>query len=236
MLVCRIGNQICSAGCSWAVPACALSIRGWQPGACCQVVLRRCTGFAYCLQENIRRNFGMPQPNGYRKAMRFMRHANKFGLPIVTFVDTPGAYAGKSAEELGQVSNCTRGCNRGWQLHMWPGGGSAPTEVSVGPRWSLAVPAQEVETSHVLVAALQPTSCLHLLEVPGARRLVNTCALMNNICCGAQVTVLCWAAAHLAAAECNSWCHTHKHFAVALTGLHGWLRCAVVCVCVACPG
>ena len=45
----------------------------------------------------------MPQPNGYRKAMRFMRHANKFGLPIVTFVDTPGAYAGKTAEELGQV-------------------------------------------------------------------------------------------------------------------------------------
>lgn len=57
------------------------------------------------LQENVRRNFGMPQPNGYRKAMRFMRHANKFGLPIITFVDTPGAYAGKSAEELGQVSS-----------------------------------------------------------------------------------------------------------------------------------
>jgi acetyl-CoA carboxylase carboxyl transferase subunit alpha len=53
-------------------------------------------------KENIRRNFGMPQPNGYRKAMRFMRHANKFGLPIITLVDTPGAYAGKTAEELGQ--------------------------------------------------------------------------------------------------------------------------------------
>lgn len=59
------------------------------------------------LQENIRRNFGMPQPNGYRKAMRFMRHANKFGLPIVTFVDTPGAYAGRTAEELGQVGEGT---------------------------------------------------------------------------------------------------------------------------------
>lgn len=53
-------------------------------------------------KENIRRNFGMPQPNGYRKALRFMRHADKFGLPIITFVDTPGAYAGKNAEELGQ--------------------------------------------------------------------------------------------------------------------------------------
>ena len=54
-------------------------------------------------QENIHRNFGMPQPNGYRKALRFMRHADKFGFPIITFVDTPGAYAGKNAEELGQV-------------------------------------------------------------------------------------------------------------------------------------
>lgn len=53
-------------------------------------------------KENIKRNFGMPQPNGYRKALRFMRHADKFGIPIITFVDTPGAYAGKTAEELGQ--------------------------------------------------------------------------------------------------------------------------------------
>ncbi|BDA44272.1 Acetyl-coenzyme A carboxylase carboxyl transferase subunit [Coccomyxa sp. Obi] len=53
-------------------------------------------------KENIYRNFGMPQPNGYRKALRFMRHADHFGFPIVTFVDTPGAYAGKNAEELGQ--------------------------------------------------------------------------------------------------------------------------------------
>ena len=55
------------------------------------------------VQENIHRNFGMPQPNGYRKALRFMRHADHFGFPIITFVDTPGAFAGKLAEELGQV-------------------------------------------------------------------------------------------------------------------------------------
>lgn len=64
-------------------------------------------------KENIYRNFGMPQPNGYRKALRFMRHADKFGFPILTFVDTPGAYAGKTAEELGQVR--ARVCNRGVQ-------------------------------------------------------------------------------------------------------------------------
>ena len=55
------------------------------------------------LQENIHRNFGMPQPNGYRKALRFMKHADHFGFPILTFVDTPGAFAGKAAEEQGQV-------------------------------------------------------------------------------------------------------------------------------------
>lgn len=53
-------------------------------------------------KENVQRNFGMPQPNGFRKALRFMQHANKFGMPIVTFVDTPGANPSAKAEELGQ--------------------------------------------------------------------------------------------------------------------------------------
>eukprot|EP00244_Chara_vulgaris_P013269 TRINITY_DN745_c0_g2_i2.p1 TRINITY_DN745_c0_g2~~TRINITY_DN745_c0_g2_i2.p1 ORF type:complete len:541 (-),score=133.81 TRINITY_DN745_c0_g2_i2:1048-2670(-) len=53
-------------------------------------------------KENIHRNFGMPTPNGYRKALRLMRHAANHGFPILTFIDTPGAYAGVSAEELGQ--------------------------------------------------------------------------------------------------------------------------------------
>ena len=44
----------------------------------------------------------MPFPNGYKKAIRFMRHANKYGFPIVTFIDTPGAFASKEAEERGQ--------------------------------------------------------------------------------------------------------------------------------------
>jgi acetyl-CoA carboxylase carboxyl transferase subunit beta len=48
------------------------------------------------------RNFGMPQPEGYRKALRLMRYAAKFGMPLVTFVDTPGAYPGVGAEERGQ--------------------------------------------------------------------------------------------------------------------------------------
>jgi acetyl-CoA carboxylase carboxyl transferase subunit alpha len=54
-------------------------------------------------RENIRRNFGMPNPEGYRKAHRLMRMAAKFKLPIVTLIDTPGAYPGLGAEERGQA-------------------------------------------------------------------------------------------------------------------------------------
>jgi acetyl-CoA carboxylase carboxyl transferase subunit alpha len=53
-------------------------------------------------KENVARNFGMASPGGYRKAMRLMEHADRFRLPILSFIDTPGAYAGVSAEELGQ--------------------------------------------------------------------------------------------------------------------------------------
>ena len=55
-------------------------------------------------KENLEYNFGMPQPQGYRKALRLMKHADKFNMPIVTIIDTPGAYPGISAEETGQGS------------------------------------------------------------------------------------------------------------------------------------
>ena len=53
-------------------------------------------------RENLRRNFGMPHPEGYRKSLRLMKLGENFGLPIVTFIDTPGAYPGIGAEERGQ--------------------------------------------------------------------------------------------------------------------------------------
>jgi acetyl-CoA carboxylase carboxyl transferase subunit alpha len=53
-------------------------------------------------KENIRRNFGMPHPEGYRKALRLMKQAEKFNRPIITFIDTKGAFPGKAAEERGQ--------------------------------------------------------------------------------------------------------------------------------------
>lgn len=56
------------------------------------------------LEENLEYRFGMPNPEGYRKALRLMQQAEKFNQPIITFVDTPGAYPGKEAEERGQAS------------------------------------------------------------------------------------------------------------------------------------
>ena len=59
-------------------------------------------------KEKIKRNFGMPRPEGYRKALRLMKMAERFGLPIVTFIDTPGAYPGIDAEERGQSEAIAR--------------------------------------------------------------------------------------------------------------------------------
>jgi acetyl-CoA carboxylase carboxyl transferase subunit alpha len=59
-------------------------------------------------KEKVARNFGMPRPEGYRKALRIMKMAERFGLPIITFIDTPGAYPGIGAEERGQSEAIAR--------------------------------------------------------------------------------------------------------------------------------
>ena len=56
------------------------------------------------INENMEFNFGMPEPEGYRKALRLMKQAEKFGRPVITFIDTPGAYPGLEAEEHGQAN------------------------------------------------------------------------------------------------------------------------------------
>jgi acetyl-CoA carboxylase carboxyl transferase subunit alpha len=60
------------------------------------------------MKENLRRNFGMPHPEGYRKSLRLMQLAEKFGHPVVTLIDTPGAYPGIGAEERGQAEAIAR--------------------------------------------------------------------------------------------------------------------------------
>lgn len=68
-------------------------------GQCCMVIGHQ---KGRDTKEKIRRNFGMPRPEGYRKALRLMRLAEKFEIPVFTFIDTPGAYPGIDAEERGQ--------------------------------------------------------------------------------------------------------------------------------------
>ena len=69
-------------------------------------------------KEKIYRNFGMPKPEGYRKALRLMKLAEKFHLPIITFIDTPGAYPGIGAEERGQSEAIGRNLYEMSDLHV----------------------------------------------------------------------------------------------------------------------
>ncbi|MBU0687645.1 MAG: acetyl-CoA carboxylase carboxyltransferase subunit alpha [Candidatus Margulisbacteria bacterium] len=69
-------------------------------------------------KENIARNFGMAQPEGYRKALRVMRVADRFGKPIISFVDTPGAYPGIGAEERGQAEAIAKNLRAMAELHV----------------------------------------------------------------------------------------------------------------------
>src|SRR5207237_2461158 len=72
--------------------------------------------------EMMEHNFGMPEPEGYRKGMRLMRYAERFGLPLVTIVDTPGAYPGLGAEERGQSVPISESS----QLMFWLPGPAGP--------------------------------------------------------------------------------------------------------------
>ena len=65
-------------------------------------------------KENIERNFGMPNPESYRKAIRFMKQAEKFNRPVITFIDTKGAYPGIEAEERGQRRSNSK-------IYVWNG-------------------------------------------------------------------------------------------------------------------
>src|SRR3712207_1620828 len=69
-------------------------------------------------KEKVQRNFGMPAPEGYRKALRLMEMAERFGLPIITFIDTPGAYPGIGAEERGQAEAIARNLREMSQLKV----------------------------------------------------------------------------------------------------------------------
>jgi len=88
-------------------------------------------------REKIRRNFGMPRPEGYRKAKRLMELAERFSMPLITFIDTPGAYPGVGAEERGQseaIAEISRSCHDcAFQWYAW-----LLAKEALAVRWPLA--------------------------------------------------------------------------------------------------
>ncbi len=113
-------------------------------------------------KEKIRRNFGMPHPEGYRKALRVMQLAAKFKKPILTFVDTPGAYPGVGAEERGQSEAIARNLR---EISMLP----VPIVVSItgeggsGGALAIAIGDKILMQEHSIYSVISPEGCASIL-------------------------------------------------------------------------
>ena len=113
-------------------------------------------------KQKIYRNFGMPKPEGYRKAIRVMELAAKFGRPIVTFVDTPGAYPGLDAEERGQAEAIAHNLMRMAPLPVpiivnvtGEGGSGGALAIAVGDRVNML--------EHAIYSVISPEGCASIL-------------------------------------------------------------------------
>lgn len=113
-------------------------------------------------KENIERNFGMPNPEGYRKALRLMQQAEKFNRPIITFIDTPGAYPGMGAEERGQGEAIARNIMEMSQLKV-PIIGIVIGEGSSGGALAISVGNRIVMLENAIYSILSPEGFASIL-------------------------------------------------------------------------
>lgn len=113
-------------------------------------------------KENIEYNFGMPQPQGYRKALRLFKHANKFNLPIITLIDTPGAYPGIKAEETGQGSAIAVNLREMSKLNV-PIIAVITGEGCSGGALGLAVADKVMMFEHAYYTVISPEGCASIL-------------------------------------------------------------------------
>jgi len=109
-------------------------------------------------REKIARNFGMPQPEGYRKALRLMHLAEKFGKPVVTLIDTPGAYPGIGAEERGQAEAIARNLREMASLGV-PIVAMVTGEGGSGGALALGVADRVLMLEHAVYAVISPEGC-----------------------------------------------------------------------------
>lgn len=113
-------------------------------------------------EERIKRNFGMARPEGYRKAIRLMEMANKFGLPVLSFVDTAGAYPGRGAEERGQAEAIARSIQTCLNLHV-PMVTAIVGEGGSGGAIALATANRVVMFEHAVYSVISPEGCASIL-------------------------------------------------------------------------
>src|SRR5882724_11415192 len=113
-------------------------------------------------REKIARNFGMPHPEGYRKALRLMQMAQKFDKPVITFVDTPGAYPGLGAEERGQAEAIARNLREMAGLRT-PIVTVVTGEGGSGGALALAVADRVLMLEHAIYSVISPEGCAAIL-------------------------------------------------------------------------
>ncbi|TAK23541.1 MAG: acetyl-CoA carboxylase carboxyltransferase subunit alpha [Myxococcaceae bacterium] len=120
------------------------------------------------VRDNVRRNFGMPHPEGYRKALRLMDLAARFGRPLITFVDTPGAFPGLGAEERGQSEAIGQCLMKLSSLNV-PVVSTVLGEGGSGGALALAVANRVLMLEHSTYAVITPEGCASILWKDGSR-------------------------------------------------------------------
>lgn len=113
-------------------------------------------------KERVRRNFGMPHPEGYRKALRCMKIAEKFGRPVISFIDLPGAYPGLGAEERGQAEAIARNLREMARLRV-PTISVVTGEGGSGGALALAVTDRVLILENALYFVITPESCAAIM-------------------------------------------------------------------------
>jgi acetyl-CoA carboxylase carboxyl transferase subunit alpha len=114
------------------------------------------------MKENLWRNFGSPHPEGYRKALRLMKQAEKFGRPVITFIDTPGAYPGVGAEERGQAEAIARNLREMARLRV-PIISVVIGEGGSGGALALGVTNRILMLEHSIYSVISPEGCAAIL-------------------------------------------------------------------------
>jgi acetyl-CoA carboxylase carboxyl transferase subunit alpha len=113
-------------------------------------------------KENIERNFGMPKPEGFRKALRLFYHAEQFNLPVITLIDTPGAYPGLEAEERGQAEAIARNIREMSSLKV-PIIGVVMGEGGSGGALAISVSDKLYMLEHSIYSVISPEGCASIL-------------------------------------------------------------------------